>query len=528
MDDIKKYITYRTLCAIPEECLQRYRTMAEDANQKTRNDIPADEEKSAGSELWLTFMEAVHGVEKDVVLNVNQFCRKCDSHGRYGDGICPYCGGIKKIVQQRVFRVNVPAGIADGQKVALLNGAVKVHVEKHPLFERRKYDVYSTEFYPAGDYAVGSILSIDTLDSEPYDCVMTKDVRDCNPYYYAITKNTQDGQVLRLMGRGIPHLEDSSVRGDHYVTLRQRPQIHKNQEYWLIAMKNNLMVSAAENQEMLETGHKLIAIGDYKAGYQLVKFAAKHIESEQVDTQIEKQNTKKIETLRNPVVHRKIVGLGTQSVTWDVICFGTYPQNYQNGRYANDPIRWRILHIEDGVALLFADRILDAIPYQEGERNVVSWEKSSIRRWLNGQFCQIAFSEEERSALLYQDDSWDKISLLSADAILSGIPQGGYGFHDLYHADYLYVEEETPNNYTDYAGSKELYRKRMYPGRVASWWLKDTTRSGAMEVNASGYINQHGVNADSKWIGVRPVILVDLKKLRVPLQIESPVTAVRR
>ena len=56
-----------------------------------------------------------------------------------------------------------------------------------------------------------------------------------------------------------------------------------------------------------------------------------------------------------------------------------------------DPIRWRIIGLEDGAAWLMADRLLDCLPWNT-EDGPVSWENSTIRSWLNG------YPAEENSA----------------------------------------------------------------------------------------------------------------------------------
>lgn len=72
------------------------------------------------------------------------------------------------------------------------------------------------------------------------------------------------------------------------------------------------------------------------------------------------------------------------TVTWDCVYFGHYPQS-SNGKegFKNEPIKWRVLSVKGNNALLLADKSLDAQPYNRAE-DEVTWEKSTIRSWLNG------------------------------------------------------------------------------------------------------------------------------------------------
>ncbi len=47
------------------------------------------------------------------------------------------------------------------------------------------------------------------------------------------------------------------------------------------------------------------------------------------------------------------------------------------------PLRWRVLDVQEGKALLLADRMPDSVPFHEADENV-SWGESTLRSWLNG------------------------------------------------------------------------------------------------------------------------------------------------
>ena len=76
------------------------------------------------------------------------------------------------------------------------------------------------------------------------------------------------------------------------------------------------------------------------------------------------------------------------------IYFGSYPQG-ENGEI--EPIKWRILSEENGEALLLSEYILDAHRFDKKSNN---YKDSEIRKWLNNEFYNKAFNENEKQIIL--------------------------------------------------------------------------------------------------------------------------------
>ena len=79
--------------------------------------------------------------------------------------------------------------------------------------------------------------------------------------------------------------------------------------------------------------------------------------------------------------------------------FGSYEQdnNMFNG---NEPIEWMILDVEqDGTLTLLSKYALDAKPYNTSYTHV-TWERCTLRKWLNEDFYNAAFSAEEKMKIL--------------------------------------------------------------------------------------------------------------------------------
>lgn len=92
----------------------------------------------------------------------------------------------------------------------------------------------------------------------------------------------------------------------------------------------------------------------------------------------------------------------------DSVYFGHYEQDgdMQNGAEA---IEWKILAAEDSRALVVSAKGLAAMSYSEpmnveaySDQNL-SWETSYIRAWLNDDFLNAAFSEEEKGSILVSE-----------------------------------------------------------------------------------------------------------------------------
>ena len=82
------------------------------------------------------------------------------------------------------------------------------------------------------------------------------------------------------------------------------------------------------------------------------------------------------------------------------VTFGSYEQddNTGNGR---EPIEWLVLDYDaaNNRALLLSRYGLDTKPYNTDDVDI-TWEKCTLRTWLNGEFMNQAFSKTEQSAIL--------------------------------------------------------------------------------------------------------------------------------
>lgn len=138
-------------------------------------------------------------------------CPTCSGRGEVFPDPCVDCRGEGRRVEECSFTVNVRAGVDDGTTLRLTGrGAVgprggptgdlyvSVRVRPHPVFERHGTDLYHRLHLPVTQAALGVELDYETLDGDV-------EVR--------IPAGTQTGEVFRLRGSGVPHLQGRG-RGD--------------------------------------------------------------------------------------------------------------------------------------------------------------------------------------------------------------------------------------------------------------------------------------------------------------------------
>jgi curved DNA-binding protein len=143
-------------------------------------------------DIQLTLEDAFHGVTRRIAI-------KRDGHARTVD-------------------VRIPAGVKEGSRVRIPSegepgsgGApsgdlyLRVRLAPHHLFERKGHDLYVRVPVPVPTAVLGGEALVPTL--------MGKELR------LKVPEATQNGQVFRLRGQGMPAVGKTDVRGDLYATV---------------------------------------------------------------------------------------------------------------------------------------------------------------------------------------------------------------------------------------------------------------------------------------------------------------------
>ena len=190
----------------------------------------------------------------------------------------------------------------------------------------------------------------------------------------------------------------------------------------------------------------------------------------------------------------------------DFITFGQYEQDNDEGN-GPEPIEWRVLAVEDGEALCVSRYSLDSMPYYAPGRAKASWEKSTLRAWLNSDFLNAAFSEKEQQALVTEErfTRYEKTKTVDTVYLLANEDAKQYFAN---HAD----RQCEP---TAYAIAHGANLSKKYDGK-AHWWLRNPSWefwNKASFVAAGGGVVTCGENSgfvETRGFCVRPAISLNL------------------
>ncbi|XP_071361042.1 dnaJ homolog subfamily A member 3, mitochondrial-like isoform X2 [Trachinotus anak] len=217
----------------------------------------------------LTFTEAAKGANKELIVNIDDACSRCDgkgnepgtkvSHCHYCNGTgmesvntgpfmmrttCRRCGGKGSIIvtpcalcrgsgqtkKRQTVTVPVPAGVEDGQTVRMSVGTKEIlitfRVQRSPVFRRNGADIHSDMPISIAQAILGGTATAQGL---------------YNSISMLIPAGCQADQVIRLQGKGIRRMNSYSY-GDHYVHIKIR--VPKK----LTRKQRSLLLSYAEEE----------------------------------------------------------------------------------------------------------------------------------------------------------------------------------------------------------------------------------------------------------------------------------------
>jgi len=161
--------------------------------------------------------------------HISTTCPRCRGRGQYISHPCRSCSGAGRLEQRKKLKVNIPAGVDTGMRLRLsgegeasINGGppgdlyVLLTVEAHDHFERQGEDVVCRVRISYPEAALGCALETPSLEG-------TEKI--------SVPRGTQPGDILRLTGKGIPRLR-SRGRGDLIIVfdVRTPVKLSKRQE----------------------------------------------------------------------------------------------------------------------------------------------------------------------------------------------------------------------------------------------------------------------------------------------------------
>ncbi|MDO4928215.1 MAG: molecular chaperone DnaJ [Corynebacterium sp.] len=132
-------------------------------------------------------------------------CPTCQGTGEVVPDPCDKCDGDGRIAARRDVVVDIPAGIADGNRLRLVGQGevghgggpagdlyVEANIAPHPIFERDKADLHVQLDVPMADAALGTSVRFEDLGG--------------NEVTISVPAGTQPGDRIEVAGAGMPYI----------------------------------------------------------------------------------------------------------------------------------------------------------------------------------------------------------------------------------------------------------------------------------------------------------------------------------
>lgn len=172
-------------------------------------------------------------------------CSTCGGTGKKIKHVCPECKGKGTVKRTRNLKVNIPAGIDNGQIMTVQNEGngvadsslrgnlvIAVTVLPHKLFTRKGYDLYADIPIAFTQALLGDKIKIKTLKGE---------------ITLTIPEGTQTNTVFKMRGEGMKMLRRNAY-GDLYLKV-------------IVELPKNLK---GEQRELIKNLHKMISENQYE------------------------------------------------------------------------------------------------------------------------------------------------------------------------------------------------------------------------------------------------------------------------
>ena len=181
-------------------------------------------------------------------------------------------------------------------------------------------------------------------------------------------------------------------------------------------------------------------------------------------------------------------------------------------RYGNN--NWKVLEVQHNKILILSNYVIEKRKYGKSFFGHMTWKKSDIRKYLNGDFLHKFSSQETdmilRSSFPNPDNKWygtsggdstdDKVFLLSIDEVVKYFGDSGQLNNRRMHEQTIY------DIYDSARVARELN------GEAIAWWLRSpgVYQFHAALVYANGEISMSGRDVSLSEAGVRPALWLNL------------------
>ncbi len=152
------------------------------------------------------------------VIQQEAICPTCEGTGKIPEQPCTKCGGKGYLEIEENLEVDIPVGVSDGDKIRIAGKGeagyrgsqpgdlyLLVNIKPHKYLTRDGMDIISTVEINYFDLLLGARIDVYTVWGDT-------EVR--------IPPMTDPSSKLRLKGKGMPKLNNTSVCGDHYIKIK--------------------------------------------------------------------------------------------------------------------------------------------------------------------------------------------------------------------------------------------------------------------------------------------------------------------
>jgi molecular chaperone DnaJ len=154
------------------------------------------------------------------VIQQESVCPTCQGVGKVPENPCSKCGGKGFEEKSEKIDVDIPVGVGDGDRIRVAGKGeagyrgsepgdlyLVVSIKPHKYLSRDGLDITSTVEIGYFDLLLGARIDLYTVWGE-------SEVR--------IPPMTTPDSKLRLKGKGMPKLNNSSITGDHFIKIKVR------------------------------------------------------------------------------------------------------------------------------------------------------------------------------------------------------------------------------------------------------------------------------------------------------------------
>jgi molecular chaperone DnaJ len=144
-------------------------------------------------------------------------CPECGGEGYRPEKPCNVCKGEGRVRETEKIKFFIPAGV-DSRQIVKMEGKgeagrrggspgdlyIRISVKKHPVFERRGDDVFTSVPVAFSQMALGGEVEVPTLEGRS---IILK-----------VPSGTESGKIFKVSGKGVPHFQGYG-RGNMFVEL---------------------------------------------------------------------------------------------------------------------------------------------------------------------------------------------------------------------------------------------------------------------------------------------------------------------